>query len=228
MFPTLVNTIAIIIGSSIGLLLHKRLTERFRVILFQGIGLSTLLIGLIEALKTEDILLLSLSMILGGLLGEWIGIELKLEHLGAWLKKKFSKKEDSQFIDGFVFSSLLFCVGALAVVGSFRAGVEGDGSLLYIKSLLDGHAAIFLAGAMGAGVLASALSVFIFQGTLTILFILIGSGFPPSVINEIGASGGLLIVGISITLLEIKHIKVGNLIPAMLFAGLFAFIKLYF
>lgn len=226
MVPTLVNTLAIVIGAGLGLLLHDRLTERFRLILFQGIGLSVMLIGLLEALKSQEILLLALSMMLGGVVGEWINIEQRLENLGAWLKTTFAQEDNPEFIDGFVYSSLLFCVGALAVVGSFRAGVEGDGTLLYTKSLMDGHGAIFLAGAMGAGVMASAFSVLAFQGTLTILFILVGSGMPPEVINEIGAAGGLLIVGIAINLLEIQTVKVGNLLPAMVLAGLFTALKL--
>ncbi len=225
MLPTIVNTIAVLIGAGIGLLFHSWLHERYRRILFQGIGLATLLIGLTEALKTQEMLLLAFSMILGGFLGEWINIEERLEAAGEWLKNHVGNPDDPEFIDGYVYASLLFCVGALAVVGSFRAGVQGDGTLLYTKSLLDGHAAIFLAGAMGAGVMASAVSVLVFQGFLTLVFMLWGGNLPEYVITEVGASGGLLIVGISINLLELGHIRLGNLLPAMLFAGLFAAIK---
>ncbi|HXK95774.1 MAG TPA: DUF554 family protein, partial [bacterium] len=133
--------------------------------------------------------------------------------------------KNPEFIDGFVNASLLFCVGAMSVVGSFRAGVEGNGDILYTKSMLDGHAAIFLAGAMGAGVMASAVSVLGFQGGLTLLFIAFGRGLPDFVIREVGAAGGLLIVGISINLLDVGKIRAGNLLPAMLLAGILAWMQ---
>lgn len=225
MTPTLINTLAIVIGSSIGLLLHSRITERFRSILFQAIGLATILIGLKDSLRSQEMPLLALSMIAGGLLGEWLNIEERIKSLGGVLKRALRQEGDSQFIDAFVFASVLFCVGAMAVVGSFRAGVEGNGDILYTKSLLDGHASIFLAGAMGIGVMASSLSVLAFQGCLTLLFMVFGSRLPDYVITEVAAAGGLLIVGISINMMELGRVRIGNLLPAMLFAGLLAWLK---
>ncbi len=225
MFPTLVNTLAVVIGSLAGMAFHGRLTLRFRIILFQSIGLATLVIGLQEALKTQNIPFLALSMIAGALLGEGIDIEGRLQALGGWIKKHVGQQKNPEFIDGFVNASLLFCVGAMSVVGSFRAGVEGNGDILYTKSMLDGHAAIFLAGAMGAGVMASAVSVLGFQGGLTLLFIAFGRGLPDFVIREVGAAGGLLIVGISINLLDVGKIRAGNLLPAMLLAGILAWMQ---
>lgn len=225
MIPTFVNTIAVVIGSSIGLLFRKHIVERFRSILFQAIGLATTIIGLKDALRSQEIPLLALSMIAGGLIGEWINIEERIKELGEMLKRLLKQEGDAQFIDAFVFASVLFCVGAMAVVGSFRAGVEGNGDILYTKSLLDGHAAIFLAGAMGAGVMASSISVLAFQGILTLLFIAFGTGLPDYVITEVAAAGGLLIVGISINMMELGRVRVGNLLPAMLFAGILAWLK---
>jgi len=224
-FPTLVNTLAVVAGSLAGLAFHGRLAPRFRVILFQAIGLATLVIGLQEALQTRDIPFLALSMIAGALLGEWIDIENRLRTAGEWIKHSIGQQQNPEFIDGFVNASLLFCVGAMSVVGSFRAGVEGNGDILYTKSLLDGHAAIFLAGAMGAGVMASAFSVLGFQGGLTLTFAAFGTGLPDYVIREVGAAGGLLIVGISINMLDVGQVRVGNLLPAMLLAGICAWLK---
>ncbi len=225
MISTLVNTLAVLLGSAVGLGLHGRIAERFKVILFQSIGLITLIIGLRDAFKTEDIPILALSLILGGLIGEGLNIEGRLEAVGAILKRWMRVEGDSQFIEGFVAASLLFCTGAMTVVGTLKAGVEGNGEIIYTKSLLDGHAAIFLAGAMGAGVMASAATVLFFQGGLTLMFMLVGANLPDYVITEIGAAGGLLIVGISINLLNIGKVRVGNLMPGMLFAGLLIWIR---
>ena len=225
MISTLVNTLAVLLGAAVGLGLHGRITDRFRIILFQSIGLITLIIGLRDALKTEDIPLLALSLILGALIGEGLNIEGRLESVGAILKRWMRVEGDSQFIEGFVAASLLFCTGAMTVVGTLKAGVEGNGEIIYTKSLLDGHAAVFLAGAMGAGVMASAATVLFFQGGLTLMFMLVGANLPDFVITEIGAAGGLLIVGISINLLNIGKVRVGNLMPGMLFAGLLIWIR---
>lgn len=226
MLPTIVNAVAVLIGAAIGLLFHGRTPERYRIILFQAIGLVTLLIGMKEALQTQSVPLLALSMIAGGLAGEALAIERRLEGVGTWLKTRLASEGDSQFVDAFVYSSLLFCVGALTVVGTFRAGVEGDGELLYTKSLLDGHAALFLASAMGSGVMASALTVLGVQGALTLAFIAAGTALPEPVIAEVGASGGLLIVGIGLRLLDIADVRIGNLLPAMFFAGLLAWAQM--
>jgi uncharacterized protein len=225
MFPTLVNTAAVLIGSLIGLSFHGRLSSRFKRILFQAIGLSVAIIGMKEALKTQDVPFLAFSMILGGLVGEWINIEEQLKCLGNRCKSLFNQENDSTFTEGFVYASLLFCVGALTVVGTFQAGVNGNGDLLYTKSVLDGHVAIFLAGAMGVGVALSAGTILLVQGTLTLLFMAFGAGLPEPVLTEVSAAGGLLIMGIALNLLEIAEIKVGNLMPGMLFAGMFIWIK---
>lgn len=226
LFPTVVNAVAILLGSLIGLSFHGRVSERYRTILFQAIGLVTGMIGIQYAIQTREVPLLAFSMILGGLLGEWLNIEAFLHSLGDTFQRWMGHRE-SQFTEGFVYASLLFCIGAMAIVGSFQAGVERKGDLLYTKSLLDGHVAIFLAGAMGAGVMLSALTVFVVQGVLTLLFLAIGSGLPANILTEISAAGGLLIMGISINLLEIGTIRLGNLLPSMFFAGLLVWGKYF-
>ncbi len=225
MLPTLVNALAVIVGSSIGLLFYGRLSQRFRLILFQSIGLTVLMLGLRDALASQELPLLALGMILGGLLGEGLNLEQQLERLGAFLKNLFKQKDDSQFIDGFVYASILFCVGAMTVVGTFQAGVNHNGDVLYTKSILDGHAAIFLAGAMGGGVMASSLTILTLQGTLTLFFFLVGSTLPEYIITEAGAAGGLLIAGIAINLMELAKIRLGNLFPGIILVPLFVWLK---
>ncbi|MDX9753514.1 MAG: DUF554 domain-containing protein [bacterium] len=227
LLPTFVNTLAVLAGAGLGLWLHGRMSARFKTVLFQAIGLATAIIGIQMAIPTREVPLLALSMILGGLLGEWLNIEENLKRLGDRMQSLWGG-EGSAFTEGFVYASLLFCVGAMTVVGTFQAGVQGNGDLIYTKSLMDGHVAIFLAGAMGAGVLASAGTVLVVQGLLTVLFLLCGAGFPAPVIAEIGAAGGLLIMGIAINLLEIGHVKVGNLLPSMAFIAIFVWLKLLF
>jgi len=154
-----------------------------------------------------------------------LNIEAGMAALGGYLKRLLRQEEESQFIDGYVFASILFCVGAMTVVGTFRAGAEGNGDIIYTKSLLDGHAAIFLAGAMGAGVMASALTILVFQGALTLIFMQLGAALPEYVITEAAAAGGLLIFAISINMLELGKIRLGNLFPAIILAPFFVWLK---
>jgi len=225
LLPTLVNALAVLMGSAIGLLLHGRLSNRFREILFQAIGLATVVIGMRDALATNHIPILALSMILGALAGEGLNLEGRLESLGGLLQRRLYPRGDGEFIQGFVTAGLLFCVGAMTVVGALRAGVGGNGEIYYTKSLLDGHAAVFLAGALGAGVMASAGCVLCVQGGLTLLFMIVGANLPDYVVREVGAAGGLMILAISINLLGIGKVRVGNLLPGMLFAGVFIWFK---
>lgn len=225
LLPTLVNTLAILLGAVVGLSMHGRVSERFRLILFQAIGLTTLIIGVQYASQTREIPILALSMIFGGLLGEALKIEGRLDLFGERLKTRLGYAGESKFTEGFMYASLLFCVGAMTIVGSFQAGVEQNGDLLYTKSVLDGHVAIFFAGTLGIGVLASAGTVLAVQGLLTIVFMGIGSGIPEPVVREISAAGGLLIIGISLNLLEVCKIRLGNLLPSLVFAGVFVWLK---
>ncbi len=224
--PTFVNTVAVIIGSLTGLALHNKLEERFRIILFQVLGLLTILIGLRDAMGSEDIPILALSLIAGAMMGEYMKMEEYFSHLGKWLYHAFAIKSRG-FSEGFITASILFCVGGMTIVGSFQAGVNANGELLYTKALLDGHAALFLAGAMGYGVLFSALTVFIVQGTLTLLFMFTGSFISPELITEVTAMGGLLILGIGLNLLGIVNIRTGNLLPALIFIVVLSWGKTY-
>lgn len=223
MIGTLVNTATVVVGSSVGLLIGARFPERIHNIVMHALGLSTLLIGFQMAFKTESILLVIGSLVLGGIIGELIKLEEGLEALGEFIKRKVKSKSEN-FVLGFVTSSLVFCIGPMTVVGSIQDGVSGDASVLFAKSLLDGFASLVFASSLGVGVIFSALTVLIFQGSLTILGSKLTFLLRPEVLNELIATGGLIIVGIGIYLLGIKRIKVGNFLPALLVSVILALI----
>ncbi|MGE4271843.1 MAG: DUF554 domain-containing protein [Desulfitobacterium sp.] len=219
MLGTIVNSLAIIIGAIVGILFGKALPEKIKRTVTQGIGLAVILIGLSMALETRNPIVVIASLVLGGILGEWIDIEMRLQHLGLWLERKFSKcGAGGNFTKGFVSSSLMFCVGAMAIMGALESGLKGVHDILYAKSMLDGISSIVLASSMGIGVLVSAIPVFLYQGGITVSAGLLQGMLSEAVIAEMSATGGLLIVGIGLTLLEIKEIKVGNLLPGIFVA----------
>jgi len=210
----LANTVTVIIGTSIGLLAGTRMPEKIKRIIFMGLGLSTIAIGTQMILDTRNLFLVVGSTIVGGILGQLIGIEEWLEGIGERLKKKLGSSS-STFVLGFVTASLLFCAGPLTIVGSLEDGFAQKADLIYIKSLMDGAAAIALTASMGIGVIFSAVTVFVVQGLLTALGAVMGNFIPGVVLNEISASGGLLILGIGFNMLTNVRIPVGNLIPAL-------------
>lgn len=216
MIPTgsLVNGAAIIGGSIIGILLHSRFPERIRQIVFQGLGLGTILIGIQMALKVQDILVLMFSLLIGGILGELMRLDTLFERGASRLKKMVGSK-DTGFIDGMITASLIFCIGAMAIIGSFEEGINGDTTILYTKSLLDGFASIALASSYGIGVLFSFIPVVLYQGSLTLFASSFQEYFSPLIIDQLTATGGLLIIGISLTLLDIKRINLSNLLPSL-------------
>jgi hypothetical protein len=214
---TLINALAIVIGSSIGLLLHKKIPEKTRAIVFQAIGLFTLILGTQMAFKTVNPLIMLFSIIIGGVLGQAIDLDSKLESLTNSLKKKVKVKDDT-FTEGFTTAFLLFCVGSMAILGSINDGLSGDHSLLFTKSVLDGFSSIALASSLGIGVMFSVIPLLIYQGSISLFANLAQGFFRPAMISELTAVGGLLVVGIGINLLEIKRIKVINLLPSLIIA----------
>ncbi len=218
-FPigSFVNFFAILAGGFAGLLLGNRLPERVRFIVFCGLGLATLVIGMQMALQTQNPLILVFSVILGGITGELLGVESGLNRLGEFLKRHVGGG-DSRFVEGFVASTLLFVVGAMAILGPFDEALRGDRTLLFTKSILDCFASMALAAAMGAGVLFSALPVFLYQGALTVFAGVLQPVLSPDMMNEIIATGGLLVLGISLGLLEIKRVPLANLLPSLVYA----------
>jgi uncharacterized protein len=218
---TIVNTGAILAGSLIGLAAGKRIPERIKTILMQTLGLSTLLIGLQMALSAREVIPIVGSLLLGALTGEVLRIEDYLEKIGHWLKKR-ARSDSSTFVDGFVTASLLYCTGAMVIVGAIQDGTTGNATTLYIKAMLDGVASIAFASTLGIGVIFSAISVFLVQGFITLLASNLAFLQEPVILNAITSTGGLLIVAISINLLNMAKIRIGNLLPALLYAVLLA------
>lgn len=217
MIGTLVNTGAVIVGSAIGLTAGTRLPERIKTILMQALGLSVVAIGLRMALKADHALLAIACLLLGGVSGELLRIEQRLENLAETLRQ-WLRSDSSRFVEGFVTATLLYLTGAMTIVGSIQDGTVGDPSVLLIKSLLDGVASVALASSLGVGVLFSALPVLLVQGGITLLAGQLAFLSQPAVLDAVNATGGLLILGIGINLLGIGRIQVGNLLPALLYA----------
>jgi uncharacterized membrane protein YqgA involved in biofilm formation len=228
MTGTLINVVAVLIGTGLGLVLGHRLTESMRETVMRGLGLVVLAMGIQMAFETANFLIVLGAMLVGGLLGEWWRLEARLNHLGVWLEARFNRNHDGEssegaarFIQGFVTASLVYCIGPLAVLGAFQDGLTGDYRLLAIKSMLDGFASLAFASSMGVGVSFAALSVLVYQGGLTLLAQQAQAVLTTEMIAEMTAVGGLLMVGIAISaLLEIKPIRVGNFLPALLIAPL--------
>jgi uncharacterized membrane protein YqgA involved in biofilm formation len=214
---TIVNTGTIIAGSLIGIVIGKRLPQRLKTIVMQALGLAVILIGLQMALSGKYLLLTIGCLLLGAVTGEWINIEGQIEKIGEWLKSR-ARSESLSFVEGFVTASVLYCTGAMVIVGAIQDGTIGDPTTLYVKSMLDGVASIALASSLGIGVAFSSLTVLAVQGSITLLASRLLFLQDPRVLNAVTATGGLMILGIGINLLDLKKIAVGNLVPALLFA----------
>ena len=217
MIGTLVNTGAVVVGSAIGLAAGARLPGHIKTILMQALGLAVVVIGLRMALKADHALLAIACLLLGGVTGELLRIEQRLDGLAETLRQKL-RSSSERFVEGFVTATLLYLTGAMTIVGSIQDGTVGDPSVLLIKSLLDGVASVALASSLGIGVMFSALPVLVVQGGITLLAGYLAFLSQPAVLDAVNATGGLLILGIGINLLEIGRIHVGNLLPALLYA----------
>jgi len=236
MTGTLLNVAAVLLGGTLGALLGDRLPERIRQIVMQGVGLVTLVVGMSMALGTNNVLLVLGSVCIGGILGEWWRIEDRLEGAGRWLEARASQVPflaRGDFVRGFVTASLVFCVGPMTILGSIQDGLSGDYTLLALKSVLDGFAGLAFAASLGMGVTFaslgmgvtfSAVTVLLFQGALTLGAAPFQAILTESMITEMSAAGGVIILGIGLLLLEIKRIKVGNFLPALFIAPLLTFL----
>ncbi len=217
MIGTIVNSIAIILGCIIGLILKDHFPKKISVILFQGIGLTTLMIGTQMAIQGTDILYIILSLVIGGIIGETIDIEKKLDRMGNHIKNIFKQQKGKErFTEAFITASLLYCVGSMAVMGAIKEGISGNPDILLAKSALDGISSIIFASSLGIGVLFSAIPVFFYQGTITQIAQLVKGWITNDMINEMTSVGGILIIGLALGILEIKKIKVANLLPSLL------------
>ena len=214
MLGTIVNCLAIIAGSLVGLLFKNGIPDRYNQTVMQAVGLAVLLVGLKTAFVSDNLLVIIISLAIGGLLGEGVRIEERLERLGKFLERKFSRGSGG-FAQGFVTASLIYCVGSMAIVGSLESGLSGNHATLFAKSCLDGIVSIILSSSLGLGVLFSAAPVLIYQGAITLMASVLKPLLVPAVIAQMSGVGGLLILGIGMNMLREKKIKVGNMLPAI-------------
>jgi uncharacterized protein len=215
MIGTLINAGAVIAGGSIGLLLKKNMPERVTTIYFQAIGLFTLAIGISMVYRMQHIIIIVSSLAIGSLLGEWLNLESGVERLSNYFKRKMRIGSD-KFSDGLTTAFLMYCIGSMTILGAIQEGTGGSPDLLMTKSLMDGFASILLASAFGVGVLVSAIPLLIFQGGITLLAMYAGSFFSPEIIQGLTSVGGILLIGLSIDILEIKKLRILTMTPALL------------
>jgi uncharacterized membrane protein YqgA involved in biofilm formation len=226
---TLINAVSVLATSLLGTFLGNRLPEKMNETVVHGLGLVTAVVGMQMALGTQNVLLVMGSVLVGGVLGEWWQIEARLEALGRWLEERVGDRlggsDERSITRAFVAASLVFCVGPMTILGSVQDGLTGDYSLLAIKSVLDGFAALAFSATMGAGVLLAVLTIVVFQGGISLTAMCVGGMLgevtrqTPWVI-EMTAAGGVLMLGISLLLLDLRRMRVANLLPAVFLAPL--------
>lgn len=216
---TLFNAITVIMGSCIGLLIRKRLPKRFIEIVFAGLGLFTIFLGVSMALKSKQELLMIFALVLGGLLGELLRIEQGLNRFSDKLKQRINTK-NSQFTEGLTTAFMLFCVGSLTILGAFEEGTGNKPNLLITKGVMDGFSSIALSTAFGIGVLFSVIPLLIYQGGLTLFASFLAPFLSDVIITELSAVGGVMIIGIGINILALKKLPVVNMLPALLLSPL--------
>ncbi len=214
---TIINVLAVLAGSAIGLFFHSRVPERYSAITFQVIGLFTLVLGFYMALRADEWLVVILSLILGGILGEALQFELFFNGLADRLGKRF-KIGSKTFNEGLLTAFLLFCMGSMTILGAIEEGMKGQRELYYLKSIMDGISSIALASGLGAGVLFSIVPLFIYQAGLTLLAWHFGAFLPDSITMDLTATGGVMLVGLGLNLLQITRINILNILPALVFA----------
>ena len=234
MIAVFVNCIAIIIGSLIGIIFSKRISDNLSRVVQTGSGVVTMVIGIEMALAYENIIFLAMAIIAGGILGSWMDIDGKILLLGDALGKLVLRKKHSQgqqdqgssnFAYGFLNASVLFCVGAMAILGSIKAGIDGDYTIIFTKSVLDGFMAIVFAAALGIGTAFSALTVLVYQSVLTLLSGLVAAYTNDVLLAELGATGGILIIMIGVNLMGLAKIKTANYLPALVLSVVFVVVK---
>ena len=232
MIGTLINVAAVVVGGVLGTKLGARLPERLSQTVVAGLGLFTVGLGLQMFLKTQNSLVVVGSLLVGAILGEWWQIEEGLRSVGRWLEKSSAGDRpdgEALFVRGFLAASLVFCVGPMAILGSIQDGLTGNFQVLAVKSILDAFIALAFASTLGLGVIFSALTVLIYQGAITLLAAQVQSIVTPAMMNEMSATGGIILMGLAISsLLEIKQIRAGNFLPALIIAPLVVWVLTLF
>ena len=228
MTGTILNIATVILGSILGLIFGARIPDKLKSTVIAGMGLFTAAMGFQMFLNTENPLIVLGALLIGTLLGEWWRIEDGLHRLGEFLEQRFSREEDdgsNRFVRGFLTASLLFCVGPMTILGSIQDGLTGDYNLLAVKSVLDGFASIAFASTLGIGVAFSAIIILIYQGGISLLAGQLDAIVTPSMMNELTATGGVILIGLALSsLLEIKKIRVGNMLPGLAVAPLIVWV----
>ena len=226
MLGTIVNSLAIVIGAFIGLFLKGSINKKVSDTIMNGLALCVIYIGISGALKGDNTIIMIISITLGGFIGEIIDIDKKLEILGRKIEKRFNKNGGKVSVaQGFVSATLLFCVGSMAIVGSLESGLNGNHDTLYAKSILDGISSIIFASTLGIGVMLSAIIVFIYQGSITLVASFLSIFLNEVVINNMTAVGSLLIVGLGLNILGVTKIKVSNLLPSIVIVVLLSLLR---
>lgn len=214
MVGTVVNTLAIVAGSLLGISLRRGISDAYKETVIAAIGLAVMLIGLKSALQTDDLLLVIISLALGAVIGEMLKIEVRLEALGRLIGSQMGRAGEG-VAQGFVTASLVFCVGAMAIIGSLESGLTGNHQTLFAKSLLDGVTSVIFASTLGIGVIFSSVSVLIYQGAITLAATYLKPFLTAGVVAQMSAVGGLLIVAIGLNILDIKKLRIGNMLPGL-------------
>jgi len=222
LWGTIVNTVAIIVGALLGSRL-TRISDGVKNTIMQGIGIAVCILGIMMALKTEQFIIVLASLVIGGILGEWLHIDKGLDNIGKWLESRFGQKGNKNLATGFVTATLVYCIGAMTILGALDSGLRGNHDILYTKSILDGFTSIIFASTLGIGVIFSAIPVFLYQGLIalgaTFITLFVSDQLLNAIIVEVTAVGGILIVGIGLNILEIKKINVANLLPSLFVAA---------
>ncbi|PNR93387.1 DUF554 domain-containing protein [Petrotoga sp. 9PWA.NaAc.5.4] len=221
----IVNTLAVLVGGSLGTIIGNKLPENFRIILFHSVGLTTLLIGIGMGLEANNLIVVLVSLALGSVVGELLKIENGLGKLANIVERS---EGETPFVKGFITATVLFVIGPMTIIGCLNAGLTGDNSVIFLKSVLDGISSIVLASVYSVGVIFSAVSVFLVQGAIVSLAGLLSFLSNPYYLNDFTAVGGAMVIAIGIRLLEIKDIKVGNFLPALIIVVLINYILTFF
>lgn len=229
MTGTILNIVTVLIGGALGLLFGARLPERLKHTVIAGMGLFTSALGVQMFLKTENPLIVLGALLIGILLGEWAGIEDRLQRVGRVLEERFTRDPgtatETHFVRGFLTASLLFCVGPMTILGSIQDGLTGDYQLLAVKSVLDGFASLAFASTLGVGVLFSTLVILVFQGGISLMAAALSAIVTDAMLNEMTATGGVILMALAVSsLLEIKKIRAGNFLPALAVAPLIVWV----
>jgi len=222
---TIVNTLLVIIGAIIGRFLHN-IPERMKETIMYGVGIAVLVIGIQMTFASTEIVIVIISIVIGAVMGEWIDLDTKVNNFGKWIETKLParKKDGTNFAQGFVNSTLIFVVGSMAIIGAIDSGIRNNHDVLITKGIIDGITAIILSSTLGIGVLFSAVPIFLYQGTITLLSTQISKLVPDDLlsffISEMTATGGLMIIGIGMNLIGLTKIRVANLVPGILVVGI--------